>query len=37
MDVDRFDGLTRTLATIGTRRGPLHLMAALPLAGGLVT
>ncbi len=37
MDVDRFDGLTRTLATTGTRRGLLQLVAALPLAGGLVT
>jgi hypothetical protein len=37
LDVDRFDGLARILATTGTRRGLLLLASALPLVGGLLT
>ena len=35
MDSLRFDALTRTVSTSGTRRGVLRLMAALPVAGTL--
>ena len=36
MDSDRFDTLARTLSTTGTHRGPLRLLAAVPVAGGLL-
>jgi len=35
MDSGRFDRLAKTLSAGGTRRGPLHLLAALPLSGSL--
>jgi hypothetical protein len=37
MDARRFDVLTRTLSSLDTRRRLLGALAALPLAGGLVT
>ena len=36
MDPVRFDSLARTLSSTGTRRTVLRLLAALPLAGGLL-
>jgi hypothetical protein len=35
MDADRFDRLSKTLSTTGSRRALLHLLSALPLAGAL--
>jgi predicted outer membrane repeat protein len=37
MDVELFDRLTKALATLGTRRGLLRLVATLPVAGTLLT
>lgn len=37
MDGNRFDALSRSVATAGTRRGILHLLSALPLLGVLLT
>ena len=37
MDSDRFDALSRSLATVGTRRGLMRLLGALPLLGALMT
>ncbi len=37
MDSDRFDALSRSLATGGTRRGLMRLLGALPLVGVLTT
>lgn len=36
MDIEEFDALSRSLATIGTRRGLLRLLGALPLFGVLL-
>jgi hypothetical protein len=37
MDPQRFDTLAKTLSTSGTRRGLLRLLAAVPVASGLLT
>jgi hypothetical protein len=37
MDGPRFDRLAKTLSTSGTRRALLRLLAAVPIAGGLLT
>src|SRR4051794_6662024 len=36
MDPQRFDTLVKSLSAAGTRRGMLRLLAAVPVAGGLV-
>jgi len=37
MDSEQFDGISRSLATLGTRRGIMRLLGALPLVGVLMT
>src|SRR5215213_1285127 len=36
MDPERFDSLSKTLSTTGTRRALVRLLAAVPVAGGLL-